>query len=722
MTSERGAAPGKPGAASQASRHRTPAARNGSGVARSTGADVVYPYVDEDGVLLYEAVRKPDKEFRCRRPDPKGGYLWELGYVRRVPYRLPELLAAAERGGSAFVVEGEKDADRLAGLGLVATTNLGGCNWSWPEDWAGFFQGFGTVYVLADNDDPGRVAARKRAELIATVVHDVRLVDQLPGVDEHGDVSDYLDAGHGLDELWKVAEAGVAVHAPEPEPQAAQASIDLRGARELLALAEDIDLFHTPDGESYARVPVGGRSEVLSLGDKSFNNWLRQRYFEKTGKPAQKQSLADAVATLDARAVHEGPELNVGLRTAMSDGAVVIDLCNEQRQVVVVTAEGRRVVDEAPVPFRRPKSAQALPVPESGGGMDELRRFVNVDDKDWPLLLAYITFALVPGGPYPVLCLCGEQGSAKSTTARVVRRLVDPAMPDLRAMPRDLRDLAIGARNAHLLCFDNLSYLKADQSDALCRLSTGGGLATRKLWTDTDEQLFDSCRPVALTGIVDVAERSDLIDRSLVMRCPTIADNNRRDERAFWAEFEQAWPCIFGALLDAVSDGLANRDTVFLPRTPRMADFARFAVAAEPGLELPPGSFLAAYEENRAEANALALEGSLLWRPIETLADEGGYEGDMSSLLTELVRLAAIPGADVTKGHGWPKSPKALRGELSRMAPNLREAGIDVRFPGRVAGGRSGVVIERRHVPKEGEQPSLPSLPSLRAGDQDEWQ
>ena len=116
-----------------------------------------------------------------------------------------------------------------------------------------------------------------------------------------------------------------------------------------------------------------------------------------------------------------------------------------------------------------------LPTPESGGSLRELRTFLNVEDSTWPLVVAWLVAALRPRGPYPVLALFGEQGSAKSTTGRLLRDLVDPNSAPLRAEPRDGRDLMIGANNSWCLAYDNLSHIPPWLSDALCRLSTGGG-------------------------------------------------------------------------------------------------------------------------------------------------------------------------------------------------------------------------------------------------------
>lgn len=161
-----------------------------------------YSYTDEDGVLLYQAVRLEPKTFRQRRPDG-AGWDWSMGDVRKVPYRLPELQAAVTAGRRVFVVEGEKDADRLAGLGVVATCNVGGAG-KWLDDYTAHLRG-AHVVVIPDNDPPGRDHMREVVASVLPVAASVRLVD-LP-VAEKGDVSDWLDAGGTIEELKALVEA-----------------------------------------------------------------------------------------------------------------------------------------------------------------------------------------------------------------------------------------------------------------------------------------------------------------------------------------------------------------------------------------------------------------------------------------------------------------------------------------------------------------------------------
>jgi hypothetical protein len=160
---------------------------------KATSARIVatYDYIDQSGELQYQLVRREPKGFSLRRPDGTGGWIPGLEGVGRVLYRLPELLAA-RWDEPTIVVEGEKDADALAKLGFIATTNMGGAGKWEPEYTATLARRH--VVILPDNDDAGREHAERVARALVGVAASLKVVE-LPGLPESGDVSDWLMQG-----------------------------------------------------------------------------------------------------------------------------------------------------------------------------------------------------------------------------------------------------------------------------------------------------------------------------------------------------------------------------------------------------------------------------------------------------------------------------------------------------------------------------------------------
>lgn len=438
-------------------------------------------------------------------------------------------------------------------------------------------------------------------------------------------------------------------------------------------MAADWELWHTPGKLAYATILLGSHKENWPVRSQMFKQFLAKQFYDAQGKAMNSDALSAAVNLIEAKAQFDGEEHPVHVRVAEHDGSIYLDLCNPEWQVVKVTPQGWEVVDDAPVRFRRSRGMIALPTPERGGTVDQLRGFLNVDDNAWTLVIAWLVATLRPRGPYPVLALFAEQGSGKSTVGRLLRELIDPNAAPLRAEPNDGRDLMIAANNAWCLAYDNLSHVQPWLSDALCRLSTGGGFATRELYTDQDEIIFDSQRPLLLTSIEEVASRSDLLDRCLIVWLPSIPEDRRRSEAELFEAFYKVRPQILGALLDAVVVALFRLPSTKLANLPRMADFALWATAAETAFGWPSGTFMAAYQGNRESANEVALESSVIAQPLLALLEaEGEWSGTPSELLHA---LEARITEQARKQPGWPKSPRALSGHLKRLAPNLREAG-----------------------------------------------
>src|SRR5262249_9184513 len=148
---------------------------------------------------------------------------------------------------------------------------------------------------------------------------------------------------------------------------------------------------------------------------KGFRRWLARLFYEAHDKAPGAQAVQDALGVLEGRALHDGPELPVYVRLAEHQCAIYLDLANDQWQAVQITSAGWQVMAEPPVKFRRPRGMLPLPVPEAGGALTTLRSLVNLaGDADWCLLGSWLLAALHPSGPYPVLVVYGEQGSAKS--------------------------------------------------------------------------------------------------------------------------------------------------------------------------------------------------------------------------------------------------------------------------------------------------------------------
>jgi len=546
-----------------------------------------------------------------------------------------------------------------------------------------------TVLIVFDADvktnDSVHWARKGIAKVLTTRSAKVRFINMpqdsgVNGIDE-------LLVAWGPDRVLKLFDQS------DGEPPS---ELDLNQSQVLIALCDDAKLFHTPDGEAYAQVLVEDHRETWALRSKGFKRWMVRKFYQQSGKPPGSQALQDAIGFLEAKAQFDGLEAPLFVRVAEHFGRVYFDLCDAKWRVAEIGPRGWRVISDPPVHFRRPRGMQTLPEPVAGGSIALLRNFINVgDDSNWILCVSWLVAACRPRGPFPILILQGEQGSAKSTMVKLLRKIIDPSSALVRTPPRDVRDLVIAANNSWVIAYDNLSDIPPSLSDSFCRLATGGGFSTRELYTDAEEVFFDATRPVVLNGIDHLADRADLADRALILNLPAIPNENRRDEAQLYADFGQHLPQIMGALFTAVSAALARLPQTKLDGMPRMADFALWATAAEVALGFPPGAFMKAYGGNRADAVHETVEADPVGAAIGGLMyrlGEEPWEGTCKQLLQELEQHLE---ESVKKSREWPKSPRGLSSRLRRLVTFFRELRILITFHAKSTNGQRVVTLTR---------------------------
>jgi hypothetical protein len=461
----------------------------------------------------------------------------------------------------------------------------------------------------------------------------------------------------------------------------------------LVRLVQDagVQLIHTPDQVPYAVLPIDGHRECRRLRSRDFRDWCQRQFYLAEGRGIGSQAVEDALGVLRGMALYDSPQRHVHVRLAEHEGRTYLDLGDSHWRAIEISAAGWGIVDSLPdgVLFRRPRSLLELPLPERGGSLDRLRDLLNIEGHaDWILMVTWLLQALRDTGSYPALALAGEQGSCKSSAARLLRSLVDPSSAPLRRPPRNEHDLVIAASNGWVVALDNLSHIPDWLSDALCCLATGGGYSTRELYSDDEETIFAARRPCILTSIEDVTTRGDLLDRAVPLTLPPLRatgsqQRRRRAEREYQEAVEAARPGILGALLDAACAARQQLPHVRIESLPRMADYAELGVAAEQALGWDAGSFLAAYQGSRGQAHQVSLDSSLIYPALSSLLDSRTF---FRGTCTELLQLLSSRASDATKRHPqWPSRPHGLSGHLRRLAPDLAAVGIDILFPGRSA-------------------------------------
>lgn len=407
---------------------------------------------------------------------------------------------------------------------------------------------------------------------------------------------------------------------------------------------------------------------LLRAGKAGLRADLAARYFAETGTVAGGQALTDATLILEGLAATRPPE-RLNLRVAEHEGEVYIDTGRPDGAAIRISHGCWTLTDRAPVRFLRTKLTGAMPLPAEGGDVEKLWDFVNVDVEDRSVLLAVLVAALVQGDvPHPVLALFAEQGSAKSTTTRMLVDLIDPSPVPLRQAPRDPDSWVTAASGSWVVALDNLSAIPPWLSDSLCRAATGDGNVKRALYTDSDLAVIKFRRCVIVNGIDVGAVRPDLAERLATVDLRRIERHLRQPEATMRQHWRTALPGILGGLLDLAATVHLRLETVSVDVSPRMADFGRTLAAVDAVLSTN------GFRRYLSRANQLSEDSLSADAFIERLRQHirepllGKSGGDL---------LAAVTPAGDTwrRPKDWPKNGRDVTALLRRHAPALRSLG-----------------------------------------------
>ncbi len=415
------------------------------------------------------------------------------------------------------------------------------------------------------------------------------------------------------------------------------------------------------------------------MRSQSFENWLGFIYYKMLQEVAPHKLKSDAIMHLEGVTRIDGKTHEVGLRLIGNKEFVEIDLGNSYWQSVYITKDGWEIGHQKNY-FYRSKAMKSLAKPSKESiAVDWIETALNLKGHNYSkLIMGWLIGCFMPLGPKPLLVIQGEQGSGKSLLASILRKLVDPTKADKTSLPSSERDLYVQAQNNFMLSFDNQRTLYKKQSDWLCRMATGGGYSTRRLYTNTEEEVFSMVRPIILNGITQIAEQPDLIDRSIFINMPMIDPAIRKSESEILSYVDNIRPQIFGLICDSLVSILGAEEKQN-ENLPRMADFARFVSKAEEHLEWQEGEFVNALNENRLEALIELNEYDPLLNAITAYATKKKrygfvFQGTPTMLLKDLTSLtAAKPGKS-----GLPDNPATLSKKLNGLKPVLREMGIQI--------------------------------------------
>ncbi len=369
--------------------------------------------------------------------------------------------------------------------------------------------------------------------------------------------------------------------------------------RRLLSIAEAVTPFAAITGQPCAAVSFGSAGcEIWPIRGARLGQWLLAGYVARYGEPPSRAALSTAIATLEALALYNpDPARPVALRIAaigdlFHPSSILLDLANAVGHTLSIDTAGFSILPQSSPLFRRAGSTIALPTPVENLGPSGLERLLPLPAADLTRIHLWLTAALRPTGPYPILVLTGPSGSGKSVAAKLLRSILDHSRP-LPSRPNAFLDLAWQNR---ILAFDGIARLSPSISAALCTLSSGTSMNILNSASPREPLASTVARPLILVVPPSVAAKLDphLASRVLLVRLPELPPALRRTEASLSAAFAELHPAILGTVCRAASTALRNLASVQLAELPRLADFAVWSAAASPAFGLTPSAALAA--------------------------------------------------------------------------------------------------------------------------------
>ena len=668
-------------------------------VGRAGPATVVaYDYGSSDGALIFQVVRRTDprtgdKSFRQRRPDPAApdGWTWNLRGVQRVLYRLPELLAAG-RERPVYVVEGEKDVDRLLDMGLLATTNPGGAG-KWAKKYSPLLRGR-TVIVIPDNDDEtttppfaGQRHAHEVARSLLGVAASVRMLN-LPGaLPKGGDVSDWLDAG-GTPALLDELAAAV----PEYSRGADEALND--GSRR--------------DGNGYQGADTLEHTQVLWEGSKwrpisqklirdgllkhgSFiSTEGRAYYFDQETKLLCDIEAFPMRALLNTRYGINGTEtlysyiredmlveaMELGTRATVHQFAHYNPKANvlhmDTGQGRVLRLDGGEIKEQDNgadgVLFTLPPNSEPWTyrpnAPEGlvssllidplnfteGEGTPHTAAEQRVLMLLWLLALAFETVQPTK----PLALALGPAGAGKSSVFRRIGKMLFGPGFDVDGLRKDAEeDFYVATTNRPLVVFDNVDRFIPWLDDALAQSATGMRITKRKLYETNTALSYIPKAFIALTARTPRFRREDVADRMVIFQLERLKE--KTPEYDLLRQVIEQRDLLLSDYVRMLNRVVAAPAAVRGDPSIRLADFAQVALRAGAGLgvdrvaeaavgKLKKSQAIYATEENDL---FILLDAWLSQRPAGQMDWGKGNEGrrvTTAQLYEELRELAEASG------------------------------------------------------------------------------
>lgn len=466
---------------------------------------------------------------------------------------------------------------------------------------------------------------------------------------------------------------------------------------------EDTEFFKNETNDAFARVKVDDHYEIHSVRSKPFRLWAIGLYYKHTqGGAINSDAYQTARGVIEGRCIFEGKQYTIHPRVGRDEENFWYDLCDSKWRAVRVNKEGWSIVNEPPILFQRYSHMRPQMEPKGSAHLREIFEFINIENEDMKLLLmVWIVTCFIKGFPHTAPIIHGQKGSAKTTASEILKSIIDPSIMKTTRLPHNTKEAEQVLAHSWLTIFDNVSPDKfsGSISDLFCTVITGGGVSKRELYSDDEDVVYNLQRVVGINGILIVANKPDLLDRSILVELQSIPEGRKIVEDIV-IQFEKKLPALLGGIFDTLVQAIQIKKN--LPRTnlPRMADFAEWGSAIAIALGYTQEQFLNSYKNNIKQQSDTVIDDSLVATLLLALLErQNGVEwkGSATELLEELAKNEdGEKDESIKRRENFPKASNALSRSIKELKTTLADEGCYV--------WQTGTSRKQWHIAKTPEQ------------------
>ncbi len=460
------------------------------------------------------------------------------------------------------------------------------------------------------------------------------------------------------------------------------------------AKGEDFQFFYTDTQECYAKVRSNGQIRAFKLGSDKFYNLIKKIYYEKYDKLPPKDFPKEFSGLLEFEILNEcipAERISISTRIAKYEDSIYYDLSNKKGEVVEITQNGYIVTENPPIIFNEFPHQLPQMIPQKEADVKDIYKifkYIRIDERFRTLFLAYLISCYIPEIPHPVNVVYGAQGSAKITTNRLIKSLIDPSKLTNLSLPANTQKFVETVFPHWWVSFDNVSNIRPSISDELCKAVTGASTQNRKLYTNDDMCLYTYNNCIAINGIPCVVEKPDLMDRSLLFELATIEQSERKTMNDILEEWGIDKPYILGAIFKILSNSIKMYAKGTRPENLlRLADFEVWGYCIGQALGEKGEEFSKQLRANRQIQNIQVINSNTVAMAvieyIERYLENNSKDSDCikfevsSTEFYEHVKKRAID-SDLIGLRGFPANVPNFVKALKRLSPVLEEIGIKI--------------------------------------------